>query len=156
MKSEETKLIQDWIDDAKILLKCYLTKAQKIKRINRILKITSASVSTVLLTLIFILVRLQLLDKNPYIIIVSVIGLIASTLTIIVAFLNLPEGAQKCDISGSEYATIRKELEYLLNFESNSNHFVKSELKRINNKWDYIRKNSLPITATEIQKVKEK
>jgi hypothetical protein len=150
MDEKQIKIIEDWIIDAKILLKCYLSKANKIKVIDTYLKIFSAIFSSLVITLVLILIRLELITDNFYIVVVSIIGAIASILSITVALLKLSDKANKCNSSGNEYATIRKELEYTLNFES---EYQKSkELERIRKKWDYVRKNSIPITPKEIQR----
>ena len=156
MKDTQVEMINEWIEDSRILLKCYLSKSQKFKQQNRILKIISASISTLLLTLLFIFIRLELMTSNFHVILISVIGLISTILTISIAFLNLIDDANKCDSSGSQYATIRKELEYIKNFEKENPEHLRNELQRINDKWNFVRKNSIPITPKEIGACKDK
>lgn len=152
MNKEQEDLISNWIKDAHFLLRCHLSLAESTRKKHRFIGITSAILSAVVGSSIFASLGQEEAHRN-LIIITGLISLSATILTSILAFLKLPEIANQYHNSGNEYAAIRKELEYLLTFESDDNEYVKNEIKRLKLKWDDIRKNSIPISAKTIKKI---
>lgn len=153
MTNTQKELINEWIEDSKILLKYYLSKAQSLRKQNRLIGIISAILSAVVGSSIFI----SLGDKptnNNVAIITGLISLSATILTSVLAFLKLPEIANQCHNSGNQYAEIRKDLELLL--VSNQNLDIDQELNKIKNKWDDIRSNSIPTSDKIMKKYKNK
>lgn len=151
MTENQTTIIKDWIKDSKRLLKCYLSKAEKIRRNYKIIGISSAILSTFVGSSIFASIG-QDESNTSLLIITGLVSLSATLLTSILAFLKMPELANKCHISGNEYASIRKELELLLEFDSSDDEYVKNQIKQIKLKWDDVRNNSIPISAKYIAK----
>ncbi|WP_343747332.1 SLATT domain-containing protein [Fluviicola sp.] len=153
MTQEQSQLIQNWIEDAKILLKCYLSEADKLRRRHRIIGIVSAVLSGIVGSSIFASLGKQ--ELNPeLVILVGLTSLSATILASIMAFLKLPEIANQCHNSGNQYAEIRKELELLATFNENKN--MESEIKRIEAKWNNIRNSSTPVSDKKMKKFKRK
>lgn len=153
MTKEQVQLIEDWIEDAKILLKCYLSEANKLKRQNRIIGIVSAIFSAIVGSSIFVSLG-ENKTNFTLVILAGLISISATILTSIMAFLKLPEIANQCHNSGNQYAEIRKELELLLTFSDTKT--IEQEIVIIKNKWNDIRNNSVPISDKKMKKYKRK
>lgn len=155
MNKEQEELISNWIEDAQFLLKCHLTLAESTRKKHRNIGIISAVLSAIVGSSIFASLGQE--DASKYLIIITgLISLAATILTSILAFLKLPEIANKYHNSGNEYAALRKELEFLISFESEDEEHIKNEVKRLKVKWDEIRKNSIPISKKTIKKLSKK
>lgn len=155
MTKEQEELISNWITDAHFLLKCHLTLAETTRRRHRNIGIISAVLSAIVGSSIFASLGQEDSSKS-LIITTGFVSLAATILTSILAFLKLPEIANQYHNSGNEYAAIRKELEFLLTFESDDNEHVRNEIKRLKLKWDEIRKNSIPISVKTMKKINRK
>lgn len=150
---EQSELINDWIEDAKILIKCHMTKAATVKKQNRTIGIISAIFSAIVGSSIFASIGEDNMN-NMLVISAGMISLSATILTSIMAFLKLPEVANQCHNSGVQYAEIRKDLELLLTFYNNKD--IENELKIIKKKWDDIRSSALPVSDKLMKKYNKK
>ena len=151
MTKEQQLLINNWAEDAQILLNCHLSMAEATRKKHRNIGIISAILSAIVGSSIFASLGQEEMNK-ALIISTGLISLCATILTSVLAFLKLPEIANQYHNSGNEYAAIRKELEFLLTFESSNDEYVKNEIKRLKIKWDDIRKNSIPVSTKSIRK----
>lgn len=155
MTKEQEELITKWIEDSHFLLKCHLSLAETTQRQHRNIGVLSAVLSAIVGSSIFASLGQEESSKN-LILATGLVSLFATILTSVLAFLKLPEMANQYHNSGNEYAAIRKELEFLLEFDNEDPEHVKNEVNRLRSKWDEIRKNAIPISDKTIKKISKK
>jgi hypothetical protein len=153
MNEKQEKMLEEWIYNTQILLKCHYTLAANVRKRYLILGIVSVTLTVVVGSNVFDSFSF---DSKCWTTAMStaaiVVSLFSSVMTAMLAFLKLPEMVQKHTTSGNDYASLRKEMQSFLVMDRQPHESVTKEMKKFRDRWEEIRKNSLPLSNRMIRK----
>lgn len=150
MNEKQRRILEEWRDDARLLLHAHFSHAERCRHRHYWLGVPAAILSALVGTTVF-----AALSKEPALafkIAVGIVSVLASVLATLATFLNYADDSSKHHQTAASYASIRKHLDEVLSEDSVDDVELKKLFTDIRSKWDETRKSALPLSHGTLKK----